>query len=119
MGTAYLDCTIAAEEGSILLFECEPVAEVEYVIEGGELSGWHVADFRFDQYSWFSRPGVGVPEKRKTASAWCPEDLRAVLLRYLDKTAIEEALFEHLHEAGELRAESSASLSADYHARVL
>lgn len=119
MGTAYLDVTITLEEGGIILCECEPVAEIEYVLEDGELSGWHVSDFRFDQYSWFSRPGVGKPEKRKTGEAWCPDDFRAVLVRYLDKTALEEALFEYLYEAGELRTETSASLSADYHAGVL
>lgn len=119
MGTAYLQTTITAEEGAVFLFETECVAEVEYEIEDGDLSGWHIADFKFvkEQNVWNDTDKVWV--RKVIETVWCPSALRPALLAYVDKAKIEEELEELLHSTGEIGSESSASMRSDYHARVM
>ena len=119
MGTAYIQTTITAEEGDVILFEAEAVAEVEYVIEDGDLTGWHVSDLRFDHHASTYDATAGRWVYKVDRSAWCPEQLLAVLVPYIDKAKLEDELFEHLTEAGEVRLETSAGQLAHYHAAVM
>lgn len=119
MGTAYISTTITAEEGNVFLLETECIAEVEYVIEDGDLSGWHISDFKFtkEQNVWNDTDKVWV--RKVIETVWCPDALRPALLAYVDKDKIEEELEELLHSTGEIGSESSASMLSDYHARVM
>lgn len=118
MGTAYIQTTITAKEGVVVLFETECVAEIEYEIDGNDLCDWSIRDFRFDETEGRWNKIKGVYEYRKVGEAWCPDDLRAALTRYANRTKIEQRLIDHLTEAGELTLPGN-SLRADYHASVL
>lgn len=112
MGTAYIQTTIDEVEGGVSLY-CETHAEVEYTVEGNELRDWHISDFRFDLTGRNSKG-----ELVKTGEVWCADDLRPLLMRLVNKDAIEEKLIEHLFVEGEL-SYTGAALRADYHAQVL
>lgn len=118
MGTALIKTTITAEEAGVFLFETECVAEVEYELDGNDVYDWSITDFRFDKTEGHWNKAATAFEYRKIGEAWCPDDLRAALIRYANSVEIEERLIEHLTEAGELTLPGS-TLRADYHAGVL
>jgi hypothetical protein len=116
MGTAYIEASITAEEGSVCLFQTDCLAEVEYTISGNELCDWHISNLKFEQHAheWED----GELQWRKKAEAWCPADLLKPLIARIDQNEIEEALLERLYSEGEL-SYANASLRADYHAEVM
>ena len=116
MGTAYIDTTITAEEGGVFLFETECVAEVEYELDNNDLYDWSIVDFRFDKTE--GRWDGEVFKRVKVAETWCPDDLRAILLRHVDHAFVQERLIDRLTDAGELTIVTAADRAA-YHAGVL
>lgn len=119
MSTAYIPITISAKEGPVALFDVEAVAEVEYETSRRDgLTDWHVRDFRFDQTSYRYDAATGKTTYTKVAEVWCSDDLRPLLVKYLDRRDLEERLVSHLIDEGEI-SYSNGSLAADYHASVL
>lgn len=118
MGTAYFPITIAVREGHFTLFECEPVAEVEYQASARDgLTGWHVSNLRFDDDKrlWDDTDRVWITVK--VGEVWAPKQWFNLLKPHIDQTALEAQLIDHLHNIGEL-SYAAPSLRADYHAAV-
>lgn len=117
MGAAYIETTITAEEGGVVLFETDCVAQVEYELADNDVYDWSITDFRFDKTACRHNPKTALFEYVKTGEVWCPDDFRAICLRFADYDAIEQRLIDKLTEAGELTL-SGNDHRADYHARV-
>lgn len=119
MGTAYLPITIAVQEGQFTLFECEPVAEVEYHVSSRDgLTDWHVSNLRFDDDKrvWSDTDQAWITVK--AGEVWAPKAWFNLLLPHIDQTALEAQLVDHLLATGEL-SYSSPAMRADYHAAVI
>ena len=117
MGTAYIPVIIEAAEGSVSLFDAECIAEVEYNVSRGDLEDWHVSDLKFERTEPHWTPDNRLIH-RKVAEAWCPDDLRAALIKRIDQSKLEADLCEHLHAEGELSYANDGQ-RADYHAAVM
>ena len=119
MPTAYIPTTITAQEGPILLFETECLAEIEYQIERGEvLTGWRISGFRYDYDRQEVDPVSGTKVMKRLASMWASQPLYELLFPYVDQTALEAQLLEWLQDRGELTPVTPA-MRAAYHAGVL
>jgi hypothetical protein len=119
MATTYSPVTITAEEGPAFLFETECVAQVEYEIEDNVVTQWTITDFRFDAETNVWDDTAGKWLRRAVASVWCPEELRPVLIKYIDRKRLDEDLHEKLFADGEIGLSNYAEEISDYHASVL
>lgn len=107
-----IQTTIEIEKDGVCLVQQDVTVSVDYTIRDGEVS-WVV-----DQYIMEGVKFVGG--KPEFVDCAAPEVLAKVFDAYLDKADIEEKLIERLLDDGELSLdESSVSLAADYHSRVL
>ena len=116
MGTAYIETTVSVDLGPVHLFEVDCTAEIEYIVDAGELVDWHIRDFKFEKRRPISQSGNVI--WMKVAEAWCSDNLRPVLIEHADKDAIEERLAAKLFSEGEMYSPCE-ELRRDYHARVL
>lgn len=96
--------------------ECE--AEVDYTVDGGELTDWGIREFWFTVGESRQMPD-GTWKFIRTGKYPCPDVLRPALLAYVDKDAVESDLVERLYLAGEMYCTDAAELRRDYHAGVL
>ncbi len=117
MGTAYIPVIIEAAEGSVSLFDVECIAEVEYTTSRSDLEDWHVSDLKFQKTEPHWTPDNRLIH-RTVAEAWCPDDLRAALIKRIDQSALEDKLVEHLYAAGEM-SYANDGLRADYRSAVM
>jgi hypothetical protein len=101
MGTAYLPIIIEVEEGTVSLFDAEAIAEVEYSVSHGELHDWHVSNLKF-QKTAARRDASDRLIRVVVGEAWCPDDLRAPLLKRINVSTLESDLTEHLYSEGVL-----------------
>lgn len=119
MPTAYMEVLVAPREGAVTLFETEPVLEVEYQIEDGELDGWHVAKLKFQEFRSEWDDTDRAWRRKLVAETPCPDDLVEPLLDRLHMGDLEEQLRELLISTGEIGYATRAAERADYHARLL
>lgn len=112
--------TITGEENGVCVLEQDVIVDVEYSVDSGNDLSWRVHEFLIDGYAqkwddmkrvWSRGPAVHVT---------APAPLHAALLHYMDEHKLETKLIEELVERRELETdEPTASLMADYHARVM
>ena len=119
MSTTYIPITISAKEGPVALFDVDCVAEIEYETNRRDgLTDWRVTDFRFDQVRSAYDATASQWIYTKISEVWCSDELRPLLMKYLDRRDLEERLVSHLIDEGEV-CFSNGSVAADYRASVL
>ena len=117
MSTTYIPITVSIKEAS---FDVECVAEIEYETSRRDgLTGWRVTDFRYDQIRSAYDATASQWIYTKISEQWCSDEMRPVLMKYLDRRDLEERLVSHLIDEGELCFSNGSVAAADYNASVL